>query len=407
MAVGRPAVRARCPDRRTLLVLVLLLVGYMALFSRQPTDPTVATAPNPEFLALFDLEPAEWPSGGLSAPVDSPCAAAAQLAELTGGQGPRLDGCDCDPVCDEHCECAGRTEEQCVADRTADSRAGPRCAEAEHHGPGQRLVSYSLFQADGGGATTAADNQTDRDGWGWLLQGLKRNAALSILLYRGWRIRVYHDTAPGSARRARLAATACQFDHIDLCFVSPADGDSKGVYRGALWRFLPLSDPLVDTFVSRDLDSRISNREAAAVHQWLASNRTFHIMRDHWDHLITVPGGLWGARPALRRQLADKLGTQLNKWMAHPGHKNWDQRALHSVVWFHAAVDSVQHDSYTCQRFPGYTVPFPTRRRNDTTQYLGQVIRPPEGSGAPAPAEKLLKCPPQCRPREHQDWEYC
>ena len=74
---------------------------------------------------------------------------------------------------------------------------------------------------------------------------------------------------------------------------------------------------------------------------------------------------------------------------------------LHLLVV--SPVDSVQHDSYTCQRFPGYTVPFPTRREaNDTTQYLGQVVRPP-----PAAAEKLHECPAQCRPRQHPDWEYC
>ena len=42
----------------------------------------------------------------------------------------------------------------------------------------------------------------------------------------------------------------------------------------------------MDAFVSRDLDSRLSQREATAVQHWLASNRTFHIMRDHWDHLV-------------------------------------------------------------------------------------------------------------------------
>ena len=54
------------------------------------------------------------------------------------------------------------------------------------------------------------------------------NGALSVLLYPDWRIRVYHDTAPGSARRARLAAAACRYRHVDLCYVSPADGDSRG-----------------------------------------------------------------------------------------------------------------------------------------------------------------------------------
>ena len=33
--------------------------------------------------------------------------------------------------------------------------------------------------------------------------------------------------------------------------------------------------------VSRDLDSRVSPREVEAVREWLATSRTFHIMRDH------------------------------------------------------------------------------------------------------------------------------
>ena len=68
------------------------------------------------------------------------------------------------------------------------------------------------------------------------------------------------------------------------------------------------------------------------------------------------------------------------------------------------AVDSVQHDSYTCRVFPGYTVPYPSRRSdNDTTQYLGQVMRRGEAHNA----EKLKTCPQKCRPKDHPDWEYC
>ena len=38
---------------------------------------------------------------------------------------------------------------------------------------------------------------------------------------------------------------------------------------GKLWRFSPMADPLVAEFHSRDLDSRPTGREWAAVEEWL------------------------------------------------------------------------------------------------------------------------------------------
>jgi hypothetical protein len=37
--------------------------------------------------------------------------------------------------------------------------------------------------------------------------------------------------------------------------------------------FIPQTDPKVDAFMSRDLDSRISRREAVAVNEWLQSDK--------------------------------------------------------------------------------------------------------------------------------------
>ena len=47
---------------------------------------------------------------------------------------------------------------------------------------------------------------------------------------------------------------------------------------------LPLLDDMVDTLLSRDSDSPVFPREEDAVRVWLASNQTFHIMRDHPAH---------------------------------------------------------------------------------------------------------------------------
>ena len=47
----------------------------------------------------------------------------------------------------------------------------------------------------------------------------------------------------------------------------------------ATWRWLPISDPFVDLFMSRDSDSLILQREVDSVNAWLESDKVGHIMR--------------------------------------------------------------------------------------------------------------------------------
>ena len=48
--------------------------------------------------------------------------------------------------------------------------------------------------------------------------------------------------------------------------------------------------------MSRDLDSQFSEREQAAVQEWLQSNKAFHITRDHPAHKLPILGGCWGCK---------------------------------------------------------------------------------------------------------------
>ena len=43
--------------------------------------------------------------------------------------------------------------------------------------------------------------------------------------------------------------------------------------------------------LSRDVDSNISEREVAAVKQWLNSDASFHVMRDHPQHGVFILAG--------------------------------------------------------------------------------------------------------------------
>lgn len=47
---------------------------------------------------------------------------------------------------------------------------------------------------------------------------------------------------------------------------------------GMFWRFLPYDDFEIELFIVRDLDSRISIREAVADFEWANSTKNLHIM---------------------------------------------------------------------------------------------------------------------------------
>ena len=63
--------------------------------------------------------------------------------------------------------------------------------------------------------------------------------------------------------------------------------------------------------MSRDLDSRISAREVAAVEEWRKeSNYTIHSMRDHPLHNVGLGGGSWGSD--LTRNVTESNGKTIS-----------------------------------------------------------------------------------------------
>ena len=122
------------------------------------------------------------------------------------------------------------------------------------------------------------------------LKGAIRNAELSQLLYPGWELWFYTDKAVDKTIVDKLR----EFKHVRIIDIDisklPNDNWAK------CYRYIPMDDPKVEIMLSRDTDSRFSIREVNSVNEWIASGKTFHIMRDHPCHNVPILGGAYGSR---------------------------------------------------------------------------------------------------------------
>lgn len=144
--------------------------------------------------------------------------------------------------------------------------------------------------------------------------------------------------------------------------------DSKDSYHGMFWRFWASEDPEVDIYLSRDCDSRISQREVDAVNEWLNSDKDFHIMRDHPYHAVPILGGMWGCRNGIMREI--KLSKLIEKWNKY-SRKGIDQDFLGQVIYPLVKESSIEHSEFNL-KFGEEIIPFPTKRNN--YEFVGDVF---------------------------------
>lgn len=100
--------------------------------------------------------------------------------------------------------------------------------------------------------------------------------------------------------------------------------DSRGMFH----RFLPADEEGVEYMMSRDSDSRLSEREKLAVDEWLSTGSDVHIMRDHPYHGAPMLGGMWGVRGGLLKGISAAI-QDFNP----SSSKGQDQAFLWEWVW--------------------------------------------------------------------------
>ena len=199
-----------------------------------------------------------------------------------------------------------------------------------------------------------------------------RNAQLLPVYFPGWVLRLYverprsDDTtvyAPVPPRiLGKLAVLGTEMVYVDA---------ERSHIPPMMWRFLVADDMLVDAFVIRDTDCRLSDRDFAVVSDWLRTDYAFHCVRDHPSHAgYPLLGGLWGARPRQLRSFVSVPWRDL--MMGYRTDYVQDMQFLANAIWplvqSHAAYC---HDSVSCLNWLA-AHPFPVARVG--TEHLGQVF---------------------------------
>ncbi|TWA70532.1 Flp pilus assembly protein TadD [Azospirillum baldaniorum] len=163
----------------------------------------------------------------------------------------------------------------------------------------------------------------------------------TVALYPGWICRVHHDGTLAAFRLAELAAAGA-----DLVAVA-ADAPTGGPY----WRLTAADDPTVARFLCRDWDALPSADGKAAVDDWIASGRPFHVLRDGVLHTEVMTGGHWGGVAGL---LPDLLPLA-ERHAAAEADRLQDHRFLRRIVWPMIRDRALIHD----RAHPRHGLPFP------------------------------------------------
>jgi protein O-GlcNAc transferase len=192
--------------------------------------------------------------------------------------------------------------------------------------------------------------------------GCIKNAQLHKEFFIDWEMRVYHnDTVPNDILTELSNLGVVLYDtKLNMGFIN------------SLWRFLPITNVNIEYFISRDCDSRISERDVIAVNEWIDSGKSFHIIREHpIGHGWVMNAGMWGAKGNAIPDFYDKMTAYLT---ANPrnGDKSIDQCFLRDVIHPIAKNDLFLHDEYF--NYEGIGTYIKRDRALDNFAFIGESI---------------------------------
>lgn len=195
--------------------------------------------------------------------------------------------------------------------------------------------------------------------------GAKRNIELAKQFYPDWILKFYIDESCDVSLIESLKDESVEIEIVNGDFLGQTyDGNYSHSHQGMFWRFLAYLDPEVEYFISRDCDSRLSQRESLVVSEWIESGKKFHIMRDHPHHQAPIMGGMWGCRADLLREI--DLKSKIIEWnkIKMSYSLGVDQDFLSRIIYPIVFNDSLEHSEFgisygnSIKNFPSQRVDF-------------------------------------------------
>lgn len=181
----------------------------------------------------------------------------------------------------------------------------------------KQVISYSLYGKD----------------LRFLIGALK-NAQLANRFFPGFTVRYYY----GRSVPKWVLSTLLVFENVELIRV---DEPENSISR--TWRFMACLDTDVDVVLSRDVDARLSLREAEAHQEFMDSKYNFHIIRDHpTGHNYTISAGMFAMKTQAHGNLMHKRLLDhdfFDEYMA-------DQKFLMEKIYPEVKHDCLIHDDY-------------------------------------------------------------
>ena len=189
--------------------------------------------------------------------------------------------------------------------------------------------------------------------------GAIKNSLLRNKFYPEWEMRVYHDSSVPSYILEEVKG-----NNVKL-----VEGDNQN-HSNAMWRFSPASEEGIECFISRDCDSRLFERDVAAVNEWLESDKKFHIIRDHpGGHAWEINAGMWGCKSGFIQNIDEKMHQYINTshWISD---RAVDQRFLQEIIYTQAITSLFLHDEYF--NYEGIGTPIKRDRKLDNFAFIGE-----------------------------------
>lgn len=200
--------------------------------------------------------------------------------------------------------------------------------------------------------------------------GLIENIDIINKKYKDWKIYVFYNNIPYTVLKL------LQNKNNVYLFECIHNGYK---WEGMFWRFYPIEQTDVDFFISRDADSRISDREMNLINEWICSKKAFHIIRDHPFHSIEILGGTFGVNiQKFKELIVNKDLKSIDFYKEHyycifdKNREKWpDQQFLKEVIYPIIKDDNITHISCETVRYSQNDVLIPPNKN-----YVGQVITP-------------------------------